>query len=72
MMLNDETHVRLLDAIRTINELHNLGDATYAVRDRYGSEPVRGAPYTGNSWLHPKVSAYSEAVQTLRDLGVIK
>lgn len=53
---------RIIAAIRTINQHNNLGDAVYMVRD-HAVETDPG--YTGDSWHHPSVTAYSDAVQTL-------
>lgn len=58
---------RITTAIRTINEYHNLGDQVYDVRDNHGGDDG----FTGNSWEHPKVKAYGEAVKTLVDEGVL-
>ena len=41
-------------AVRTIDDLHNLGDAVYVVRER-----------EGEGWDGPKVTAYSKAVAAL-------
>lgn len=54
---------KLASAIRTINKLHDLGDAVYDVRGRVGEDFPE---YTGNSWDHPTVKEYNDAVQTLR------
>lgn len=51
-----------LQALATVNRLHNLGDAIYDVR-RYASE--NDSEYTGSSWEHPDVLAYSAAVKVL-------
>lgn len=55
--IRDEEHERrqLLADLRTVNELHDLGDAIYAVRDREGL-----------NWEGPKVKAYGEAVTRLQ------
>lgn len=50
-------------ALRTINRLHDLGDAIYNVRDRVVENDPK---FNGNSWDHPTVKEYSDAVQTLR------
>lgn len=58
---------RIVVAIRTINQHHNLGDAIYSVRAR-ALEHDPG--YKGESWQHPMVSAYNDAVQTVeREIG---
>lgn len=62
---------RVLAAIRTVNELHDLGDAIYDVRSRYGSDNVDGQPFTGNSWDHPVVTRYNDAVNVLREEGAL-
>jgi hypothetical protein len=63
---------RIAEAIRTINKYHDLGDAIYDVRQRYGSDKVNGRPYKGDSWLHPIVTEYNNAVMALREEGVLK
>jgi hypothetical protein len=62
---------RILAAIRTVNELHDLGDATYDVREQRGGNDVGGQPFTGNSWEHPDVKRYSDAVTVLREEGAL-
>ena len=57
--------------IGIVNKYHNLGDATYAVRERFGHDAIDGVPYTGDSWLHPIVTEYSNAAIALSKLGVI-
>ncbi len=53
----------LLQALLTIDRLQNFGDATYRVRDR----AVENDPnFEGNSWDHPDVQAYSDAVQVVK------
>ena len=56
-----------LAAITTINRLHDLGDATYAVRERAAEDP--NCP--DNSWEHPAVLEYSAAVNVLRQGGLL-
>jgi hypothetical protein len=62
---------RIIAAIRTINELNDLGDGVYDVRERFGGDDVGGLPYTDSSWEHPKMKAYGDALAVLRDEGVI-
>lgn len=62
---------RVLAAIRTVNEQHDLGDAIYDVRERFGGDPVDGQPFTGSSWEHPTVTRYNDAVTVLRDEGAL-
>lgn len=57
------THQQLLDAIKEVDRLHNLGDAIYDVRSRIAES---GEKYTGSSWDHPDVEAYSAAVTVIR------
>lgn len=57
----------LLAAIRAVNQHHDLGDAVYEVRERHGSDDG----FTGDSWTHPTVIAYSKAVEDLRDMGAL-
>jgi hypothetical protein len=66
-----EKLARISAAIATINRLHPLGDAVYEVRERFGGDPVNGQPYTGNSWEHPIVKEYSDAVVVLQSEGVL-
>jgi hypothetical protein len=63
---------RIANAIRTINKYHDLGDAIYDVRNQWGGEPVEGVPYTGDSWEHPIVTEYNDAVMALKEEGVLK
>lgn len=51
---------RVVEAIRTIDRLHNLGDAIYEVRER-----------EAKGWDGPNVSAYNAAHKVLRDEGVL-
>lgn len=57
---------RIEAAIKTINTHHNLGDAVYDVRERHGGDKVKGRQFKGNSWEHPTVKAYSDAVGVLQ------
>jgi hypothetical protein len=52
----------LMEALRTINRLHNLGDAIYDVRER---ADMTYAPIGATSWDHPDVKAYSDAVDVV-------
>lgn len=53
---------KIIDAVRVINQHHNLGDAVYNVRESVIS---RDPAYQGDTWHHPIVNAYSDAVKTL-------
>lgn len=44
----------LLDAVRTVNRIHNLGDAIYTVRER-----------EAQGWDGPQVTEYGNAVNTI-------
>lgn len=55
---------KLIAAIRTINQHHNLGDAIYDVRERVTS---RDPAYKGDSWQHPTVTEYSKALDTVAE-----
>lgn len=44
----------LLEAVRTVNRIHNLGDAIYAVREREAA-----------GWDGPQVTEYGNAVSTI-------
>jgi len=52
----------LMEALRTINRLHNLGDAIYDVRER---ADYMDRPSGESSWDHPDVKAYSDAVEVV-------
>jgi hypothetical protein len=57
----------LLEAVRTVDELHNLDDAIYDVRARLLEiEDEEGSTFEGSSWDHPRVLRYSEAVGVIR------
>lgn len=45
--------------------IHNLGDYVYNVRERAGDD----AHFEGNSWEHPLVKCFSNAVETLREFA---
>lgn len=51
----------LLAALRVLLR-ENLGDWVYDVRSRAAES---GDGYAGNSWDHPRVTEFSEAVQTI-------
>lgn len=53
----------LIAAIKTINELHPLGDAIYKVRE---SIDWTAEPFDGSSWDHPRVKRYSDAVESVK------
>lgn len=53
----------LIAAIKTVNELHPLGDAIYQVRE---SIDWTAEPFDGRSWDHPRVKRYSDAVETVK------
>lgn len=63
----EPTVAALIAAIRVVNHHHNLGDAVYNVRERHGADDG----FDGDSWQHPKVIAYSVAVEQLRDMGAL-
>lgn len=56
-MTAEERLKELMSCIVVINELHNLGDAIYDVRER-----------EGEGWEGPKVTAYGNALKKLREL----
>lgn len=60
---------RVIEAIRTINRLHNLGDAVYDVRN--SEENMKSLADDQNSWHGKPVTEYSEAVAVLREEGVL-
>lgn len=62
-MSAEDNATQIIASIRTINALHNLGDAIYAVRDRVAEDDPG---FTGNSWDHPSVKLYSKAVEELQ------
>lgn len=49
--MTEKEEARLRDALKTINELNNLSDGVYAVRER-----------EGRGWEGPSVTRYSRAV----------
>jgi hypothetical protein len=51
-----------MEALRTINRLHNLGDAVCDVRE---CADFSDRPEDENSWDHPDVKAYSDAVEVV-------
>lgn len=63
----DERLERIITAIRTVNQYHNLGDAVYEVRSRvFETDPG----YKGESWDHPSVKTYGDAVATIeKEIG---
>lgn len=67
----EERLARIVVALRTVNEIHSLDDAVYDVRERRGGDDVDGQPYIGNSWEHPTVRRYSDAVTILREEGAL-
>lgn len=62
---------RITAAIAIVDKHHNLGDQVYDVRERHGWDYVDGKPYEGESWQHPTVTAYGDAVETLRREGAL-
>lgn len=50
-----EVPADLLAALRDIDQIHDLGDAIYAVRER-----------EAEGWDGPKVTRYSEAVEVVK------
>lgn len=58
---------RIVAAIRTINRLHNLGDAIYDVRQREDNIVPEGK----SSWEGSLVTEYNEAHKALREEGVL-
>ncbi len=58
---------RVIKAIQIINKLHDLEDAVYDVRAALDFSDG----FQGNSWDHPRVIAYSDAVKILKDEKVI-
>lgn len=52
----------LIEALRIVNKLNNLGDCVYQVRERV-IELNDG--FTGSSWGHPNVIAYGKAVEVI-------
>jgi len=54
--------VELVEAMRTVNTVNNLGDAIYAVRDS-----ADFSNFDGDSWDHPDVKAYGDAVKVITE-----
>lgn len=42
-----------------------VGDFTYSIRDRAAGDPN----FTGNTWEHPDVKAWSDASETMRNIA---
>jgi hypothetical protein len=53
----------LKEAIHVLVKEEFLGDWVYSVRERALSDES----YTGNSWDHPRVKRFSQAVKVLED-----
>lgn len=60
---------RVVEAIRTINRLHDLGDAVYDVRN--SEENIKSLTGDQSSWHGKPVTEYSDAVAVLREEGVL-
>jgi hypothetical protein len=58
------TEEQAKQALRTLNSLHDLGDAVYDVRERLTEEPWPEG--VENSWDHPRVLEYSSSVEILK------
>jgi len=58
-------YASMREAIKTIDRLHNLDDAAYAVRD-YAIGEEDG--WDEDNWDHPDVQEYAEALDKLRVL----
>ncbi len=54
--------MELKEAIKVLIEEEHLGDFVYNVRERANSDNT----FTGNSWDHPRVKRFSEAVTRLQ------
>lgn len=52
----------LKEAIKVVVEEEHLGDFVYTVRDRAMESDPR---FRGNSWDHPRVARFSQAVERL-------
>lgn len=59
--MSEPTRDELLAACRVLVD-ESLSDWVYAVRDR---APQDDPTYTGNSWDHPRVTAFSDACMTI-------
>lgn len=51
----------LREALQIVVRDESLGDHVYSVRDRAAGD----ATFKGNTWDHPRVTRFSEAVTTL-------
>jgi hypothetical protein len=52
----------LQTALKTLLDDESVGDFIYSIRDRAGES---GEPFEGSSWDHPRVRAYSDAIEAL-------
>jgi hypothetical protein len=64
--MSSEQGARVMDireAIKVLLDEESIGDYIYTVRERAGND----ATFTGNSWDHPRVTRYQEALTALRE-----
>lgn len=54
----------LLEALRVLLDVESIGDRVYDVREKAAGDGT----FTGNTWDHPRVQAFSAAVQKLEAL----
>ena len=54
----------LREALRVLLDVESIEDSVYSVRERAGSD----AEFKGNSWDHPRVKAFSDAIEVLKAL----
>lgn len=55
----------LLEALRVLLDVESIEDGIYGVRDR---AVAKDPAFAGNSWDHPRVTAFSEAIAKLKAL----
>jgi hypothetical protein len=58
-----DPYTELLDAVRIINKLNNIGDGVYEVKNRLDDNDLKN--FKGGTWEHPKVIQYGEAVMVV-------
>lgn len=56
--------MELDEALKVLLIDESIGDFIYTIRDRVASDPA----FPGETWEHPRVKAFSDAVEKLREL----
>jgi len=68
--LDDNASARVVEAIRTINRICDLGDAVYQIRESVQSQSEMNK-LGCDSWSTPVMNEYSAALQVLKTEGVL-